>query len=265
MIINLTNLDETIGKIIKYPDGQQDIVFNLANIMQEDSCEVQTRINSWQDLELLVCAGRILRDKFLDLNLYISYLLGARSDRRFQGGGSNYLKDVIAPVINDLDFDKVYILEPHSDVALADNKKGCRVINPKVGLIYGDGMYYERFEKILYKLFQMGYAASNLVIGVGGILRNHTRDTLGFAIKATYVENNGSPRDIEKDPITDHKKKSHKGRLRLYIEDGKYVTQEECTASQEESGLLRNVFEDGKLLVDEEISKVLGRGNCYTT
>lgn len=137
------------------------------------------------------------------------------------------------------------------------NTKGYKVLNPKVGLIYGDGMYLERYQRTLDKLKDIGYAACNLVIGVGGILRNHSRDTLGFAIKATYVEVNGEPREIEKDPITDHKKKSHKGLLCLSLDDDlQYVTLDQCTIEQEKSGLLQTVFKDGKLVSETTFSRI---------
>jgi nicotinamide phosphoribosyltransferase len=128
------------------------------------------------------------------------------------------------------------------------NDKGFKILNPKVGLIYGDGMYYERYERTLVRLEKMGYAACNLVIGVGGILRNHSRDTLGFAIKATYVEVNGQPREIEKDPVTDTKKKSHKGFLSLTWDDEhKYVTKDQCSPEEEHESMLQQVFLNGKL------------------
>lgn len=125
------------------------------------------------------------------------------------------------------------------------NEKGYRDLNPKVGLIYGDGMYLERYKNMLEAMKQMGYAASNLVIGVGGILRNHTRDDLGFAIKATYVEVNGEPREIMKDPITDHAKKSHMG---LLCVDENHSVLEHCSNEQEALGLLKTVFKNGKLI-----------------
>jgi len=136
------------------------------------------------------------------------------------------------------------------------NEKGYKVLNPKVGLIYGDGMYLHRYEKVLKRLKEMGYAASNLVIGVGGILRNHSRDTLGFALKATYIEVNGKPQEIEKDPITDVKKKSHKGLLSLVIENGKYKTTDRQTKEQEAQGLLIPVFKDGKLLKEYDFESI---------
>lgn len=140
------------------------------------------------------------------------------------------------------------------------NSKGYKVLDPHVGLIYGDGMYYERYERTLNRLAEMGYAASNLVIGVGGILRNHSRDTLGFAVKATYVEVGGAPREIEKDPITDHKKKSHKGLLSLTWDDEhKYVTHDQCTPEEEDNTMLKVVFRDGEILKEWALDEIRKR------
>lgn len=142
----------------------------------------------------------------------------------------------------------------------AVNEKGYKVLNPKVGLIYGDGMYIERYERTLDRLKDMGYAACNLVIGVGGILRNHSRDTMGFAIKATYVEVNGENREIEKDPITDKGKKSHKGLLCLtYDDEMNFVTADQCTAEKEKTGKLQTVFKDGKLTKEYTLTEIRGR------
>ena len=140
------------------------------------------------------------------------------------------------------------------------NSKGFKVLNPKVGLIYGDGMYLERYKRTLATLKEMGYAASNLVIGVGGILRNHSRDTLGFAIKATYVEVNGEHRDIEKDPVTDPGKKSHKGLLALHKDElGNITTKDLCSLEEEQKGLLIPVFRDGKILVEYNFHDIRDR------
>lgn len=127
------------------------------------------------------------------------------------------------------------------------NEKGFKVLNPKVGLIYGDGMYFERFESILAKLESMGYASSNLVIGVGGLLlQQHSRDDQGFAIKATYCEINGQPREIVKDPITDSGKKSHKGKIVLMKTTDGVLTIDQMPS--DEGGLLKTVFENGRVL-----------------
>lgn len=139
------------------------------------------------------------------------------------------------------------------------NGKGYKTLNPKVGLIYGDGMYLERYQRTLARLGAMGYAASNLVIGVGGILRNHSRDTLGFAIKATYVEVNGEPREIDKSPITDARKKSHKGLLSLHEADGAYQTFDRVTGEQERRGLLHTVFLNGEVKAEQTFEDVRSR------
>ena len=103
----------------------------------------------------------------------------------------------------------------------------------------------------------MGYAACNLVIGVGGILRNHSRDTLGFALKATYVEVNGVPREIDKDPVTDRVKKSHKG-LMILVKNGKYF--ETIDKQQSDEGTyLQTVWRDGNLLIDQKFEEIKER------
>jgi nicotinamide phosphoribosyltransferase len=136
------------------------------------------------------------------------------------------------------------------------NKLGYKMLNPKIGLLYGDGMYMERYVRTLERLKEMGYASSNLVIGVGGILRNHSRDTIGFAIKATYIEVNGVPKEIEKDPITDQKKKSHKGLLSLKKNGKDFITEDRCTWEQEAMSELKTVFKDGKLLRETDLQTI---------
>lgn len=142
------------------------------------------------------------------------------------------------------------------------NEKGYRELNPKVGLIYGDGMYLERYKKTLERLKSMGYSASNLVIGIGGILRFHSRDTLGFALKATKVEVNGVEKSIMKDPITDNTKKSHKGYLYLGKDSSNnYYTLDDVSKEKEmdNSNLLETVFIDGQIYRDDDLYTVRDR------
>lgn len=140
------------------------------------------------------------------------------------------------------------------------NSKGYKVLDNHIGLIYGDGMYLARYKRTLARMEAMGYAANNLVIGVGGILRNNTRDTQGFAIKATYVEVNGVSRNIMKDPITDTGKKSHKGLVTLLKdEEGNFYTKDCCTAQEEKTGFLETVFKDGAIVKRTTLAKMRGR------
>jgi ribose-phosphate pyrophosphokinase len=106
-------------EISKFPDGQQSIVLTDYNYLEHysDAISIKTRINSFLDLEILICATQALRtitDR--PIALYVPYFLGSRSDRKFVEGGVNYLKQVISPIINSLDFTSVVVLDPHSDV-----------------------------------------------------------------------------------------------------------------------------------------------------
>lgn len=141
------------------------------------------------------------------------------------------------------------------------NKKGYKVLHAKVGLIYGDGMYLSRYLRTLRRMMEeLGFASSNLVIGVGGILRNHSRDTMGFALKAVYIENDGEGVPLMKDPVTDQSKKSHKGLVTLTRDDaGNYITNDECSPEEFETGLLLPVFEDGDILYEPIFDEVRAR------
>lgn len=132
-----------------------------------------------------------------------------------------------------------------------------RVLNPKVGIIYGDGMYPKRYQEALTRLWSMGFDGSTLVIGVGGILRSGTRDTLGMAIKATEVIKNGRRVPIFKDPVTDPGKKSHIGRLALRDRQT-FDQQEEGCASD-----LVTVFRNGRVTRHYSFAEV--RKNFHET
>lgn len=84
------------------------------------------------------------------------------------------------------------------------NEKGYKVLNPKVGIIYGDSITLERQKEIYKRLEERGFAATNLVLGVGSYTYQYkSRDSLGFAMKATWCQVNGEGREIFKDPKTD--------------------------------------------------------------
>jgi nicotinamide phosphoribosyltransferase len=141
------------------------------------------------------------------------------------------------------------------------NSKGYKELNPKIGVIYGDGMFYERYEDILKTMKEMGYANTNLVVGIGGLLlQQHNRDDLGFAFKATYAEINGEGCELFKDPITDPGKKSHKGLMYLSQDfHGRYVTVDQCSQEDEKIGLLRTVFLNGKLVNETNLQQIRER------
>ena len=69
------------------------------------------------------------------------------------------------------------------------NEQGYKVLDSHIGAIYGDSITIERANEICRRLESKGFASTNIVLGVGSFTYQfNTRDTFGFAMKATYVE-----------------------------------------------------------------------------
>ena len=145
------------------------------------------------------------------------------------------------------------------------NEQGYKVLNPHIGAIYGDSITLERADEICRRLENKGFASTNVVLGIGSFTYQYnTRDTFGFAMKATYVEKEenfyASPESVEpgirttgyeifKDPVTDDGiKKSAKGLLKVVqgekgLELKDQISWEEL---RQENNLLKIVYENGK-------------------
>lgn len=109
-------------KVVEYSDGQQDVILKPNGNLREPNVKIDlhSRFNNFRDLELIICTTKALRKFGIEhINLHIPYLLGARSDRQFQEGGTSYLVDVVAPILNSLNFKKIITMDVHSDVAAA--------------------------------------------------------------------------------------------------------------------------------------------------
>ncbi len=106
-------------KIQRFPDLQTNVVIDKKEQAFHRDTEViiKSRLNSFEDLALIVCTVKCFHNMGVKLlHLYTPYFMGARSDRKFEEGGNNYLKDVICPIINSLNFESVTILDSHSSV-----------------------------------------------------------------------------------------------------------------------------------------------------
>ena len=141
-------------------------------------------------------------------------------------------------------------------------QQGYKLLDTHIGLIYGDGITTERQVAILEGLKQKGFASYNIVLGLGSFTYEYvTRDSFGFAMKATYGEVNGIGRDIFKSPKTDDgTKKSARGLLQVFKNDaGVLELKDRCTWEEEAQGELKTVFKDGKLIVDWKLSEIRER------
>ncbi|CAM6053520.1 unnamed protein product [Sphagnum tenellum] len=78
-----------------------------------------------------------------------------------------------------------------------------------VGMIYGDSITLDRAKDILTGLLCKGFSPYNMVFGIGSFTYEYvTRDTYGFAMKATALKRKNQIIPIFKKPITDEGKNS---------------------------------------------------------
>jgi nicotinamide phosphoribosyltransferase len=138
------------------------------------------------------------------------------------------------------------------------NAKGFKELVPQIGAIYGDSITVARATAICERLKAKGFASTNVVLGIGSFTYQYnTRDTFGFAMKATYGEVKGEGRAIFKDPITDDgTKKSAKGLMKIELVDGQYTLIDQVSWKEEQKGELKEVFRDGKLLINLSLSEI---------
>lgn len=141
------------------------------------------------------------------------------------------------------------------------NEKGYKILDGHVGIIYGDSITIERQAEIYKRLEEKGFAATNLVLGIGSFTYQYrTRDSLGFAMKATWCQINGESHEIFKQPKTDSgMKNSLKGLIRVDRLNDKYIAKD-CVSQQEEAGgCLETIFENGKLIKEVSMTEIRKR------
>jgi ribose-phosphate pyrophosphokinase len=127
--LNLVNPNDRFSfkyEISRFPDGQQSVRLiedgyntfeSLRDSDKTHGIEIKSRLNTFSDLELIICATQALKEVGVkNIDLYIPYCIGGRSDRKFMDGGINYIKHVIAPIINSQGYNSVTVIDPHSDV-----------------------------------------------------------------------------------------------------------------------------------------------------
>jgi nicotinamide phosphoribosyltransferase len=150
--------------------------------------------------------------------------------------------------------------------------KGYKKLDSHIGAIYGDSITLERAENIFNRLAAKGFASTNIVLGVGSYsLQYVTRDTHGFAQKATYVEvefMNGHNEtfidgiEIFKDPATDvgKTKKSARGLIAVHEdENGELYIKDQCTWEEEKGGVMQVIFENGEFFNQTTLTEIRKR------
>jgi nicotinamide phosphoribosyltransferase len=155
------------------------------------------------------------------------------------------------------------------------NEAGYKVLDPHIGLIYGDGCTLNKVREVYEALAQLGYAATNVVFGVGAFCFHAlfspdnkftvlTRDTWGMAMKATYGVFGGKEVPIYKDPKTDTSglKKSQKGCCAVHYDTSTKMF--ECIDGysewvDDEATCMVPVFKDGEILNFQSFANIRAR------
>jgi nicotinamide phosphoribosyltransferase len=138
------------------------------------------------------------------------------------------------------------------------NAKGYIVLDSSVRVIQGDGVNAVAIEQILQALKEEGFSAENIAFGMGGaLLQQPNRDTFSFAMKASAIQVDGTWRDVYKDPISDSRKCSKRGRLAL-LEDFSTIREEALEGSV---NLLQTVYKNGKLLKETNFEAIRRRAD----
>ena len=163
------------------------------------------------------------------------------------------------------------------------NEQGYKVLDSHIGAIYGDSITLERANEICKRLEAKGFASTNVVLGIGSYTYQYnTRDTFGFAMKATYVEKatewlESDPPipisfegfEIFKDPVTDDgMKKSAKGLVSVIANplDGSPTLVDQCTweTVNSEENLLKIRYKDGKFFNTTTLTDIKNKLNAST-
>lgn len=154
------------------------------------------------------------------------------------------------------------------------SKEGYKVLDSHIGAIYGDSITLSRQVQIYERLANKGFAATNIVLGVGSYTYQfNTRDTMGYAAKGAWFESEGKGYDIYKDPATDDgTKKSLRGFCQVFnnraeckpnelLFDGydNLEVKTECTKEEENQGLLQVIYEDGKFYNQTTLDEIRTR------
>jgi nicotinamide phosphoribosyltransferase len=144
------------------------------------------------------------------------------------------------------------------------NAAGYRELDSHIGLIYGDSITRDLAKRINAALKAKGFASTNWVAGIGSYTYQYnTRDTFGFAMKATFGVVNTEDREIFKDPKTNKgafSKKSAKGLIAVYNMPGEGIKMTQQASWYQVNNCSFNVvFEDGREGFQNTLAQIRAR------
>ncbi len=142
------------------------------------------------------------------------------------------------------------------------NEKGYKVLNPHIGVVYGDGMFFKRIEQIYKQTIDNEFSIENFCLACGAYILSSLvdRDQLAIAIKASAFVVNGEVVPVYKQPVTDASKNSVKGFLKVVKgEDGEYSLIDNVSMEEEKETALQTIFLNGQLQNQVSYETVINR------
>ena len=148
------------------------------------------------------------------------------------------------------------------------NEKGYKVLN-NVRVINGDSISSPQvIDEILELIVENGYSVDNVAFGMGGgLLQTVNRDTYGFAMKSSAIQNEeGNWKGCSKSPKDSPWKKSKEGILDTGYFEGEDELKTINILNDSEkpfNSVMRKVYENGKLLIDYEFDEIREQANRF--
>ena len=144
-----------------------------------------------------------------------------------------------------------------SKFGMEKNARGYLELPGSVRVLQGDGVNAASIERILFNMELQGYAASNILFGMGGALvQSVTRDTQDFSMKCSHITINGEGRDVYKLPSGQISKASKSGRMKLIHDGGCFFTVPVNDDRQDELLLL---YQNGVLYNRDNYNEIKAR------
>jgi nicotinamide phosphoribosyltransferase len=128
-------------------------------------------------------------------------------------------------------------------------EKGYKLLDSHVGLIYGDSITLDRANQICSQLQKKSFASINIVFGIGSFTYQYvTRDTDGYAVKATFAVIDGKDTEIYKSPKGAAFKRSAKGLTAVFKdENGEFYLKDGATWEEVLNCEFVLIYQDGKV------------------
>ena len=183
-----------------------------------------------------------------DIYNFVEHIVGEVFAKRINDRNGIFVirPDSITPTHMTPEAEMVWIVQTLAQkLGYTVNDKGFLVLNPKVRVLWGDGIDLDGIARILQALKDAKLSTDNIAcFGMGGgLLQKVNRDTQRFAFKSCAQKRNGQWFDIYKLP-KDLSKASKRGRLKLVKTETGFDTVPESDPRED---VMVTVFENGNL------------------